>query len=155
MMALRRSSTAMHSSLESTDIHDQWQREWARRRSSRGRRSSHSSASSTTITWCPPGSRILSNMFYILCYRYYGYFSLEITSERMQMSDFPGISLDFVHKSYVVSCMYRSSFNIDEVFCYTYLFNLAYPGISQWLSPDKLCSNMDLNYVKFDHWSLL
>ena len=37
----------------------------------------------------------------------------------------------------------------------TYLFNLAYPGISQWLSPDKLSSNMDLKYVKFGHWSLL
>ena len=35
----------------------------------------------------------------------------------------------------------------------TYLFNLAYPGLSN--DPDKLCLNMDLNYVKFGHWSLL
>ena len=39
------------------------------------------------------------------------------------MSDFSGILLDVAHTSCMVSRIYSSSFNIDEVFCYTQPFN--------------------------------
>jgi len=55
MTAQQKGPTAMHWWLELIDILVPWRDEWARRRSSRGPRSSRLWKFTTTITWCQRG----------------------------------------------------------------------------------------------------